>query len=78
MAELVKIIHYMPGQTRFTELSRALSAEGREALQTLLSVPVDDKHPIYGILSRARNKAGFHFDPEDFAAAIRRLMERFG
>jgi hypothetical protein len=68
----------MERQPRFAELRNALDDQGRAALETLLSVPFDEDHAIYGPLYRARNKAGFHFDPRDFAAAIRTMLERFG
>lgn len=78
VAELVKVLHNMKAWPRFTELTRALDADGQATLEILLSVPFDEDHEIYGPLYRARNKAGFHFDHNDFAAAIRTFLQRYG
>jgi hypothetical protein len=78
VAELVKVVHNLEKQPRFAELRDRLTGDGREALTGLLALPFDEQHPIFGALYRARNKATFHFDPADFAAALRTLAEKFG
>ncbi len=78
VAELVKVVQNVQNDPQFAELRRSLSPTGGESLQQLLSMPFDEQHPVYGVLYRTRNKAAFHFDRNDFAAAIGRLIQKLG
>lgn len=78
VAELVKVFHNLTKESRFEELRQALDTGGREASDVLLAMPFDENDEVFGVLYRARNRAAFHFDPGEFADAIRRLMNHHG
>lgn len=65
----------LPG---FQAVHRHLSEEGKIALDTLHTVPVDRTNAVYRVLHTTRNKAAFHFDPGQFSATLGKMLDRYG
>jgi len=78
MAEVLKTLEHLEDLAGFEAVRQRLDDDGQQALTTLHTVPVDPKGAIYRVLHMTRNKVAFHFDPGQFRASLKKMLERYG